>query len=326
MHTVVSSPFAYLGVGFGRLRSIGRKATLHRLAALAAFAIALVPAVAGGVILLEGRRERVVREAMLNGLFLRLESADWVHDTMVHTDTGYQMPAAMVPGMPLAGQERLSVEVSIRNTSRQRREFNAEELELRSADNAIWPAISSEITSMMLDPGETISSILQFDVPEKLSNARLVWSRGGASVNLLSTRPEDHDKKALPARPDKWPKDVAALPPGNASTGERLFATSYGCSSCHGDPRTPGSNMVGPHLGDLENVAQSRVAGKSAAQYIYDSVLFPDAFVVPTCARGLPCIKPSVMPTYGEILPLQEMADLIAYLSHLTAAPAAPSR
>lgn len=294
---------------------------LHRALAFALFAVALAPALAGGVIFLQERRERVVREAVSSGLFLRLESADWVHDSMTHPETGYAMPASMNPGMPLPGQQRLAVEVSVRNTSRQHQEFNVEELELRSPDDAIWPAVSSEVGHVVLDPGEGVSAFVQFDVPEKLPGARLVWTRGGANVSLLSTRPEDHQQKASSARPDKWPQNVAGLPPGDPAVGARLYATSYGCSACHGDPRTPDSNMVGPHFGDLGRVALARIPGKSAAQYVYDSILYPSAFIAPTCARGAPCTTPSAMPSYGEVLPLQEMADLIAYLSRLSAAP-----
>jgi len=301
----------------------------HRVAAAAALVVALVPAIAGAVVLLRGREDRVVREAVINGLFLRLESADWLHDSMVHTETGYQMPASMTPGMPLAGQQRLAVEVSLRNTSRRRQEFNVEELELRSPDDAIWPSTSSEVTETTLNPGEMVSAVVQFDVPEKLPSARLVWNRAGSKVALLRTRPEDHEQKPSVARPDKWPQDVASLPPGNPSTGARLFATSYGCAACHGDPRIPDSNMVGPHLGEVGRVALTRVPGKSSPQYIYDSILFPNAFIAPNCAHGVACATPSMMPSYGEILPLQEMADLIAYLSDLTSAtgtPVAPNR
>jgi mono/diheme cytochrome c family protein len=298
---------------------------LHRALAIAALTVALAPALAGGVILLQGRSQRVVREAVLGGLFLRLESAEWLHDTMIHPQIGYSMPASMTPGMPLPGQQRLAVEVSVRNTSRQRQELDVEELELVSEGDAVWPAVSSEVGHVMLDPGEGVSAIVQFDVPEKLPAARLVWARGGERVGLLSTRPEDHEQKAPAARPDKWPKSVAGLPPGNPSTGAQLFATSYGCAACHGDPRTPDSNMVGPHLGDLAKVAQDRIPGTSSAQYIYDSILFPSAFIAPMCARGVPCATPSVMPSYGEILPLQEMADLVAYLARLSAEPGAPN-
>jgi mono/diheme cytochrome c family protein len=297
----------------------------RRVLALGLLAVAVVPAVAGGVILLQGRRERVVREAVLSGLFLRLESADWLHDTMVHVEKGYPMPASMTPGMPLPGQQRLAVEVSVRNTTRQRREFDVEELELVSADDAVWPAVSSEVGHVVLDSGEGVSAIVQFDVPEKLPSARLLWTRGGKNVSLLRTRPEDHQQKALPARPDKWPADVTGLPPGNAVTGAQLFGTSYGCAACHGDPRTPDSNMVGPHLGELSKVARERIPGKSGAQYVYDSILYPNAFIAPMCARGLPCATPSAMPSYGEILPLQDMADMVAYLSQLSAVSGASS-
>jgi mono/diheme cytochrome c family protein len=288
-----------------------------RVVAGAAFALALLPALAGGFILAEGRRTRVVREAVSAGVFLHVESAEWLHDSMVHPETGYKMPASMTPGMPLAGQDRLAVEVSLSNVSRGGQTFNVEELELSSADGAVWPLVSTEVEALALAPGESVSSIIQFDVPESVPEVHLRWTRGGADVRLLTARPEDHKKKAPPARPDKWPKDVAGLPQGSASTGQKLFATSYGCAACHGDPAIPGSNMVGPHLGDLRRTAAARIPGTSAAQYVYDSILHPNDFIAPMCARGVPCANPSAMPSYGEVLPLQEMADLVAYLSQL---------
>jgi mono/diheme cytochrome c family protein len=288
--------------------------------ALALVVIALIPAVAGAVILVQARRERVVRETLVDGLFLRLESSEWLHDGMDHSGSGFQMPSSMAPGMPIEGQTRLSVEVSVTNTDRQAHSFHAEELELRSSNGAVWPSLSSEVEAITLAPGEIVNSILQFDVPQTLPGVRLVWAHAGIETGLLSTRPADHLAKPAPPRPDKWPQNVAGLPPGNAVTGEKLFLTSYGCIACHGDPRTPNSNMVAPHLGNIGAIAQQRVAGVSASQYIYDSILYPNRFVAPNCAHDLPCVTPSVMPSYGDVLPLQEMSDLVAYLSQLMSA------
>jgi hypothetical protein len=285
--------------------------------ALVVFAVALIPAVAGALLLARGRRERVVREALVDGLFLRLESSEWLHDGMDHSATGFQMPSSMAPGLPLSGQTRLAVEVSLTNTDRTAHDFKVEELELRSPQGAVWPALSSEVEALTLNPGQVVNSILQFDVPETLPEVRLVWARAGADVGLLNTRPADHLAKPAPPRPDKWPKDVAGLPPANAAAGEKLFLTSYGCVACHGDPRIPESNLVAPHLGEIGALAAQRVPGTSASQYIYDSILYPNAFVAPKCARDLPCATPSVMPSYGDVLPLQEMSDLVAFLSQL---------
>jgi hypothetical protein len=52
----------------------------------------------------------------------------------------------------------------------------------------------------------------------------------------------------------------------------------------------------------------------SAAQYAYESLLFPGAFIAAVCTGDDPCEPPGPMPVYGEVLSPQEMADLISYL------------
>lgn len=111
-----------------------------------------------------------------------------------------------------------------------------------------------------------------------------------------------------------WPEDVEELPVGDPSNGQALFQTTMGCAACHGDPATPGSNGVGPHLGNIGAEGADRIEGKSAMQYIYESILNPNDFIAPDCPNG-PCTAPSQMPnTFGERLDHQQMADLIQYL------------
>lgn len=120
------------------------------------------------------------------------------------------------------------------------------------------------------------------------------------------------------AGPVEWPESVDDLPPGNADNGPALYQ-SYACQSCHGDPGTPGSNAIGPHLGNIGNVAATRIEGKSAAQYIYESIYMANSFVVEECPTG-PCGVPSVMAAqlYENRMSLQDMADLVAYYLTLT--------
>ena len=68
------------------------------------------------------------------------------------------------------------------------------------------------------------------------------------------------------------------------------------------------------NLGNIGNVADTRVDGQSAARYIYESILEPNAFVVSECPNG-PCADPSVMQAsnFGGRMAEQDMADLIAY-------------
>jgi mono/diheme cytochrome c family protein len=110
---------------------------------------------------------------------------------------------------------------------------------------------------------------------------------------------------------------VEELPAGNASAGSDLFHGRLACTSCHGNPATPEGPRIGPALGDFARVGAARISGMSAAQYAYESLLDPGAFIAPECAGQAPCARPSTMPLYGETLSPQEMADLISYLVNL---------
>ncbi|MGH2538433.1 MAG: c-type cytochrome [Candidatus Promineifilaceae bacterium] len=131
--------------------------------------------------------------------------------------------------------------------------------------------------------------------------------------------PETGEDGEEPAPPAEWPEDVAELPAGDAARGQALYA-DFGCVGCHGDPGQPDSNPVGPWLGNIANVAATRVEGASAEQYIYASILNPNNFIAPICARGQPCGEPSAMPLeFGEDMSLQDMADIVAYYMTLSA-------
>ncbi|HSR68494.1 MAG TPA: hypothetical protein VLU25_11175, partial [Acidobacteriota bacterium] len=89
---------------------------------------------------------------------------------------------------------------------------------------------------------------------------------------------------------------------------------TYGCVACHGDPGVPDSNIIGPHLGRIGTAAASRIEGKSAAQYIYESILEPNAFIAPECEQGLPCDEPSAMPEYAALVDIEHVAHLVTFL------------
>src|SRR5690242_8057167 len=61
----------------------------------------------------------VSTQATVDSLNTRVSKADWTdmdHD-MSSDAPGYQMPPAMMPGMPTDGEQRLSVTVTVVNTS-----------------------------------------------------------------------------------------------------------------------------------------------------------------------------------------------------------------
>ncbi len=104
--------------------------------------------------------------------------------------------------------------------------------------------------------------------------------------------------------------------PGDAHSGQQVYST-YGCNACHGSLDEIGSSTVGPWLGNLKEISGTRVEGISAAQYVYESILDPNAFIVPDCPFGS-CTRPSLMPgTFGSSFMVrnpQDLADLLVYL------------
>ena len=86
-----------------------------------------------------------------------------------------------------------------------------------------------------------------------------------------------------------------------------MFATAspLTCSTCHS---IDGASGLGPSLQGISTTAETRVPGLSAGEYITQSILDPNAFVVDGFPAGL-------MPqNYGETLTTQDIADVVAFL------------
>lgn len=101
---------------------------------------------------------------------------------------------------------------------------------------------------------------------------------------------------------------------GSVEAGEKLFKQATigdqaGCSTCHS--LEPGVILVGPSLAGLASQAGSRVPGMSAQEYIRQSILEPNAYIVEGFAKN---VMPS---TWGNELSEEQINDLIAYLMTL---------
>jgi cytochrome c551/c552 len=104
-------------------------------------------------------------------------------------------------------------------------------------------------------------------------------------------------------------------PPPDAIEGEKLFNSeglgeNLGCEVCHSV--TPGEKRVGPSLAGIANTAATRVPGMSAEDYIRQSILDPNAYVVP----GFPANQ--MLNVYSERLTPDQIDALVAYLMTLT--------
>jgi nitric oxide reductase subunit C len=116
-----------------------------------------------------------------------------------------------------------------------------------------------------------------------------------------------------------WPSRLAVAP-GDAARGAKLYET-LPCASCHDITRPwPGGDIC-PNLGNIATEAariirQSDYHGHAsdAAGYIRESIVDPNAYLVPgptyRQADGQ-----SVMPkTFGESLTPAQLDDLVAFL------------
>ncbi|MBT3337918.1 MAG: cytochrome c [Anaerolineae bacterium] len=102
---------------------------------------------------------------------------------------------------------------------------------------------------------------------------------------------------------------------GDAAKGEELYnratlgsKSSEGCVACHNYDETQGDETDAPFTAGTATKAEGRVPGLSAEEYILESIVNPDAYVVEGYNAG------DMYQSWGEDLSEQEMADIIAYL------------
>ena len=112
---------------------------------------------------------------------------------------------------------------------------------------------------------------------------------------------------------------VTAASANPVALGEAVFRRSPpACFSCHST--TEGTMLVGPSLAGLGTRAATLVdspsykgAARSAADYIRESILSPNAYVVPGPTFGAG--GQSIMPPFNGVLKAEEVDQLVAYLA-----------
>jgi mono/diheme cytochrome c family protein len=90
-----------------------------------------------------------------------------------------------------------------------------------------------------------------------------------------------------------------------AKTGEQIF-TAAGCAGCHTFSPAGSSGTIGPNLDDLAAAAGEREPGKSAEEYVRESLTNPEAFL----AEGFG----NAMPSYEGRLTDEQIQALVDYL------------
>jgi mono/diheme cytochrome c family protein len=91
-----------------------------------------------------------------------------------------------------------------------------------------------------------------------------------------------------------------------ATSGEQIF-TAAGCAGCHQLAKAGATGNIGPSLDQLAAAAGKREPGKSADQYVRESLVDPDAYTVSGFGKG-------VMPSYEGKLSDKQIDALVKYL------------
>ncbi len=101
-------------------------------------------------------------------------------------------------------------------------------------------------------------------------------------------------------------------PVGNAANGETLFTqpviganNAPGCITCHS--LEPDVVIVGPSQAGLATRAETRVPGQTAEEYIRNSIVNPNDYIVEGFAEGV------MYQNYGTDLTPEQIDDLVAY-------------
>ncbi|MCK6577215.1 MAG: cytochrome c [Anaerolineae bacterium] len=124
-------------------------------------------------------------------------------------------------------------------------------------------------------------------------------------VTLLIFSPSNPTEQAT----NRLADDYAAvtdrlLAIGDASRAEPLLE-KYACAACH----LLGGERVAPPWEEVPGVAADRRPPLTAAEYVYESIIHPGAYLV----EGYP---PSMPQDYASRMSEQEIADVLAYLLH----------
>jgi mono/diheme cytochrome c family protein len=101
--------------------------------------------------------------------------------------------------------------------------------------------------------------------------------------------------------------EVLLDPNTDAGRGQALFRTY--CATCHA---IKGSRViVGPSLDGVARRAARRIPDLSAEEYLYESILYPDNYIV----EGF--IKGSMQQTFDRQLSTEQVNYLVSYLMTL---------
>ena len=185
---------------------------------------------------------------------------------------------------------------------------------------ALTTTSASTTTTGLTTTDDLTTTELTTTVPitasESVTTTAPVTTADSVAPSATVTTAASITETAVAAEPEAQTTEDAIL---NAPTPEEVapIFTKAGCIGCHVIPNVPGAaGAVGPNLSEIGVVAATRVEGLSAVEYIYQSILEPDAFIAPECPAG-PCLPGLMLQNLGDVLTPEEIDMVVAYLATL---------
>jgi cytochrome c2 len=164
------------------------------------------------------------------------------------------------------------------------------------------------IASVRFEAGERLLDVIDIELPAAARRVQVTFTEGSVTTVLFAGSVDlGVDQRLVVAARDEPPA------PGILA-GQELFegaglGANLGCDICHSVQ--PGVRKVGPSLAGIADSAASRVPGLTAEEYLRQSILEPDAYIVEGYRAG------QMLPVYGERLDESQIEALIAYLMSL---------
>jgi len=141
-------------------------------------------------------------------------------------------------------------------------------------------------------------------------NAQILQTLSLADIaQIVAARSVGDDVEAILA---SWDEEGTT---GDSYNGQLLFngllngldGSILGCAGCHNGETAPSVEGLWTRVQE-ERLADASLEGYDARRYLVESIVVPNAYVVPSYVAGL------MPPYYGQRLDSQQLADLLAFL------------
>lgn len=134
---------------------------------------------------------------LAGGLDLNVDTMVWMSNDMtgqgpLKVPQGFPMDPGMMPGMQSTNDNRLRVEVDLKNVTRHVETYAKSDFRVTGQGGQSWPFVDIEgngpVSDTVLQPGYVVTLDLYFDIPiAKSKDLSIQWARGGATVDFPVT-------------------------------------------------------------------------------------------------------------------------------------------